>query len=127
MKQFKLIAILVLTLTAMSCDRVMRDNIYVEKVEDSDDSDYLYRVTFDSDVSDGVFYYTNHKYEVGDTLASVGEFNGAITAINSRYNIISDSLRLENEKLMKKNNELTIYNEILMGIVKDNLNKVEDK
>ncbi len=112
MKKF---SILVLTLLVLvSCVATVHDKMYVEKVEDSDDSNYLYKVTIDSDMDDGVSYYTNHKYEVGDTLASIGEFK-------SIHSYMIDSLRVQNENLKKENDDLRFVNGLLMRVVKDSI------
>lgn len=112
MKQFSFLILTILVLA--SCGRTVHDKMYVEKVEDSGNSDYLYRVIIDSDVADGISYYTNHKYEVGDTLASIGEFN-------SIHSYMIDSLRVQNDNLKKENDDLRLFNGLLMKIVKDSI------
>ncbi len=114
MKQFSFLILTILVLA--SCGRTVREKMYVEKVEDSEDSDYLYRVTIDSDVADGIAYYTNYKYEVGDTLASIGEFK-------SIHSYMIDSLRVQNENLKKENNDLRMFNGLLMKVVKDSIKR----
>lgn len=114
MKQFSILILTILVLA--SCGRVVRDKMYVEKVQDSEDSDYLYRVTIDSDMEDGIAYYTNHKYEVGDTLASLGEFK-------SIHSYMIDSLRAQNDNLKKENDDLRLFNGLLMKVLKDSIKK----
>ena len=101
----------------------MRDKMYVEKVEDSDDSDYLYKVTIDSDLSDGIAYYTNYKYEVGDTLASIGEFNFEAKEKFVNQSTLVDSLRFQNKNLKKENDDLRMFNGLLMKVVRDSIKK----
>ena len=96
----------------------MRDKMYVEKVENSDDSDYLYRVTIDSDMESGVTYYTNYKYEVGDSLLSPGEFNGELFDNQSAK---VDSLTLENKRLKKDVEDLRMFNGLLIKVIKDSI------
>lgn len=112
----KLIFAFALILLA-SCTSNITDRVYVENVSESDNSDYLYKVCLSSD--NGVFYYTNYKFQIGDSLVSVGEvsiqskkaFEDAIT--------LNDSLIKENQILKKKIEEIEMYNQILIGITRD--------
>jgi hypothetical protein len=110
-------------LVIASCGRTVRDKMYVEKVENSDDSDYLYRVTIDSDMNDGVTYYTNYKYEVGDSLASIGEFNFEAKEKFVNQSMLVDSLRAQNDNLKKENQELKLFNGLLINVIKDSIKK----
>lgn len=118
MKKFSILILTVLVLA--SCGRTVRDKMYVEKVENSEDSDYLYRVTIDSDMEDGVSYYTNYKYEVGDSLLSPGEFNGELF---NNQSVKIDSLILENKRLKKDVEDLRMFNGLLIQVIKDSIKR----
>lgn len=116
MKNLKFL-IPVLFLFLISCDAIIRDKVYVEAVQDSDIDSYLYRITLESS-NTTVYYYTDFKYQVGDSLLT----NSQLSFKNSNvldYSIKNnDSLKIENEKLNSKIEELTLINKLLLEIVK---------
>jgi len=121
MKKFSFLMLTLLVLA--SCGRTVRDKMYVEKVEDSNDSEYLYKVTIDSDVNDGISYYTNYKYEVGDTLASIGEFDFEAKNKFSNQSALVDSLIIENKRLEKDVEDLRMFNGLLLKVIKDSIKR----
>lgn len=130
MKQFKflLFAIAAIALTSCNDTAEIEKTIVVEKVETNNksnhncgncpESKYDYKIRIKSESGD-VYYYTNFKHEVGDTLISIFEFkdNGNKAVKNKQHEL--DSIVDLNSKLQKKNEELQIYNELLIGIIKD--------
>lgn len=130
MKQFKflLVAFAAITLTSCMEESEIEKTIMVEKVETNDKNNapcsdcpedtYDYKIKLKSE-SGKVYYYTNFKHEVGDTLISIFEFkdNGEKATKAKQYEV--DSLVELNKKILKKNEELETYNQILLEIIKD--------
>ena len=70
-----------------------------------------------------MYYYTSYKHEVGDTLLSIFEFTDSRESVIKKRDILIDSLSNVNQNLYKKNQELELYNELLMGIIKESSKK----
>ena len=77
---------------------------------------YSYRVKLKSH-SGEIYYYTDFRHDVGDTLLSVFEFNDDRDMMRINFKKTQDSLIFENNKLSKKVDELLKYNEILLNII----------
>jgi hypothetical protein len=133
MKQSKFWSILLIGLAFTSCnsgDAEIENTLVVEQVNTNDNpgcsdclqSTYKYRVKLKTH-SGSVSYYTDYKHEVGDTLVSIFEFTDNREGVIKKTEFIVDSLTEVNTKLQKKNDELTLYNELLMGIIQDNAKK----
>ena len=131
MKNLKLFSIVSLIIFMSSCSEQVVSNIektlVVEQIEANLDvncdncleKDYRFKVKLRSQ-SGEVYYYTNYKHEVGDTLISSFEFyDTKKNDVRERDNII-DSLVDVNEKLNKKNESLSLHNELLLGIIQEN-------
>lgn len=120
MKQFSFLILTILFLA--SCEqREIRGGLFVEKVQESDLNEFLYKVHLNSDKTDGVAYYTDYKYVVGDTLASIGEFNFKTKEKFENQSILIDSLLTENESLKKEIEGLKLFNRLLISVVKDSI------
>jgi len=131
MKQFKLMLALFAIAILSSCgpegDASIEQNLVVDQIEATNNSGcqdclesiYSYRVKLKAN-SGNVFYYTNYKHEVGDTLLSIFEFTDSRDGIIKTTENQRDSLLDVNEKIQKKNDELELYNSILMGIIQEN-------
>lgn len=135
MKKFKLVLVLLVGLTFTSCSDVgtseIEKDLVVEKIESTKNNDqcsdclqnsYSYRVQLQTK-SGHVYYYTDYKHEVGDTLVSIFEFTDNREGVIKKNEYALDSLTFVNKKIQKKNNELELYNELLMGIIQDNVLK----
>lgn len=83
---------------------------------------YSYRIKLKTN-SGNVFYYTDYKHEVGDTLLSIFEFTDSRDGIIKQREAVVDSLETVNHRLSKKNDELELYNKLLMGIIQENVHK----
>jgi hypothetical protein len=132
MKQFKLVLVLLVGLVFTSCspegEASIEKSLVVERVEqtvassncsDCLQSVYSYRVKLKAN-SGSVFYYTDYKHEIGDTLISIFEFTDSRDGIIKTTESQRDSLIEMNTKFKKKNDELELYNSILMGIIQEN-------
>ncbi len=133
MKTLNLIVISLLLLTSCTDEgsAIIENTLVVERVEStvqsSDCSDclhnnYTYIVKLKS-ISGSVYYYTNFKHEIGDTLVSIFEFTDNREGVVKKTEMVLDSVQEDNTKLHKKNEELTLYNELLMGIIQDGVKK----
>lgn len=133
MKQFKFLSAMMIMLALVSCgpgEAEIENTLVVEQVntnsasECSDclESTYKYCVKLKSH-SGEVYYYTNFKHEIGDTLVSIFEFTDSRESIIKKDRNLIDSLQEANVKLSKKNDELGLYNELLMGIIQENATK----
>ncbi len=132
MKILNLLAISLLLLTSCTDEAaIIEKTLVVEMVEStvqtSDCSDclhnnYTYKVKLKS-ISGSVYYYTNFKHEIGDTLVSIFEFTDNREGVIKKTEMVMDSVKEANTKLHKKNEELTLYNELLMGIIQDGVKK----
>lgn len=111
----KLFFTLVLLIVLSSCGGTMYDRAYIEKVENSQNSDYLYMVTLSSHENE-VTYFTNYKFQVGDSLVSSNEALYKNKNDLSRAYEFNDSLIRENLNLHEKIEELEAYNKILIKI-----------
>lgn len=118
-----------LSMFVMSCssDVTIENTIVVEQVDVSDREDFLYKVKLQNACSEcgEVFYYTNYKHQVGDTLVSIFEFTDNRESLLKIERSKLDSISVENQNLNKKNKELQLYNELLMGIIQENATKSE--
>jgi hypothetical protein len=130
MKKFNFIFIALAIVFLTSCEASeMSDAVVVEQVNNNDIPDdcedcYKYEVKLKTYKGE-TYYLTNYKHSVGDTLFSKTEFRDLrVKAIEVRDRKI-DSLIQANSKLSKKNEELEMYNQLLIGIVKNNTTKVE--
>lgn len=129
MRKINFIFIALIAILITSCEASeMSDAVVVEQVnnnnvpEDCDDC-YKYEVKLQTYKGES-YYLTNYKHSVGDTLFSKSEFRDLrLNAIESRDKRI-DSLSQANAKLSKKVEELDMYNQLLIGIIKNNT-KVE--
>lgn len=145
MKQFKLFAILSLLTFLSSCSQpaIVEKTLLAEQIEvnlnsnceDCLEKNYRYKVKLGSN-SGEIYYYTNYKHEVGDTLVSSYEFfdakensikqkNELIDSLINEItklqkNELADSLINENVKLQKKISELSLYNQLLLEIIQNN-------
>ncbi len=133
MKQFKFLSAMLIMLTITSCGpsvSEIENTLVVEQVNtnsasqcsDCLESLYKYCVKLKSN-SGEVYYYTNFKHEIGDTLVSIFEFTDSRESIIKKDRNLIDSLQEANAKLSKKNDELGLYNELLMGIIQENATK----
>jgi len=134
MKQFKLFAVIGLLLLSSCTDEgeaAIENNLVVEQIRANEvnnqcvdclQNNYKYRVKLESTYGT-IWYYTNYKYEVGDTLISVFEFTDNREVVVKKTEMVLDSVQEANTKLHKKNEELTLYNELLMGIIQDGAKK----
>jgi hypothetical protein len=128
MKQFKLLLALSCLIAITSCesepniDARIDNNLVVEQIKlVSTDSVGVSSYKVKLETSEGVaLYYTGFKHEVGDTLTSIFEFTDNREQIIKQERLINDSLMIINNKLVRKNDELSLYNELLMGIIQDN-------
>lgn len=99
MKKISLILIGIISLFAVSCSEPSKisDKIVVSQIniiENGGDS-HKYEVEFKTSGTTKSLYYTNHRYQVGDTL-DVLEATKEVNAYNSaRYKRENDSLRKE--------------------------------
>jgi len=134
MKQFKLFAVIGLLSLASCTDEgraEIENNLVVELIKKNElnkecsscfQNNYEYRVRLKSE-SGAVWYYTNYKHEVGDTLVSIFEFTDSRERVLKNRELAIDSLADINKKLQKKNDELILYNELLIGIIQDGAKK----
>lgn len=129
MRKINFIFIALVSILITSCEASeMSDAVVVEQVNNNDvpgDFEDCYRYEVKLKTYKGETYYlTNYKHSVGDTLFSKSEFRDLrLKAIESRDKRI-DSLSQANVKLSKKVEELEMYNQFLIGIIKNNT-KVE--
>ena len=131
MKQFKLLSILLLAVFFTSCSEVgdasIEQSLVVEQVKTNSATDcqgclasaYSYRVKLKTHTGN-LYYYTNYKHEVGDTLLSIFEFTDSRDGIIKTTEALLDSVSILNTKTQKKNAELELYNSLLMNIIQDN-------
>jgi hypothetical protein len=135
MKQFKLLTTMLICVLFASCseESTMEDSVVVEQINSIDKTScsnclegaYDYLVTLKSRTGT-TYYYTNYKHEVGDTLLSIFEFtDNRDRLINSGKNVL-DSIMDENVILKKKNDELGLYNSLLLDIIKNNVKNSEN-
>jgi len=135
MKSLKLLSIIFAALLLTSCGpegkASIEKSLVVEQVnknsKDVNCSDclrsvYAYKVKLKTN-SGSVYYYTDYKHEVGDTLLSIFEFTDSRDGIIKQTEYERDSIIEVNKKIQKKNDELELYNELLMGIIQDNATK----
>jgi hypothetical protein len=128
MKQFKLLLALSCLIALSSCgdspnvDARIDNSLVVEQIKVvSTDTNGVSNYKVKLQTSEGAaYYYTDFKHEVGDTLTSIFEFSDNREQIIKQERATNDSLVEVNKKLVRKNDELTLYNELLMGIVQDN-------
>lgn len=131
----RLLFILLIAIALTSCDgegeASIEKTIVVEQIEANEinnqcngclQNSYSYRVKLTSH-SGNVYYYTNYKHEVGDTLLSIFEITDNRDGIIKTTENKIDSLIGVNLKLTKKNEELELYNTLLIGIIKEGTNK----
>jgi len=138
----KLLFILSTVIALTSCtgvgDASVESTLVVEQVKLNEkntncstclQNNYSYRIKLKSHTG-SVYYYTNYKHEIGDTLVSVFEFKDNREKIikNKELDIKNIKLKVDstievNTNLQKKNDELSLYNELLMGIIQDNAKK----
>lgn len=129
MRKINFIFIALVAILITSCEASeMSDAVVVEQVNNNDvpeDCEDCYKYEVKLQTYKGESYYlTNYKHSVGDTLFSKSEFRDLrLKAIESRDKKI-DSLSQANAKLSKKVEELEMYNQLLIGIIKNNT-KVE--
>jgi hypothetical protein len=130
MKKFKLVLVLLVGLVLTSCnneDASIEKSLVVEQVNTNGSpgcsdclaAKYKYRIKLKT-YSGSVSYYTDYKHEIGDTLVSLYEFTDNREGVIKQGESALDSLSYVNKNLQKKNDELELYNELLMGIVQDN-------
>lgn len=135
MKQFKLALVLLASVVLTSCgpegEAEIENNLVVQQVEKTKsnsgcesclENSYAYKVRLKS-YSGDVYYYTDYKHEVGDTLLSIFEFTDSRDGIIKSTEATLDSVIVENGKMRKKNDELELYNSLLMGIIQENAMK----
>ena len=128
MKQFKLLLALSCLLVVSSCgdspniDARIDNSLVVEQIKVvSTDTNGVSQYKVKLQTSEGAaYYFTDYKHEVGDTLTSIFEFTDNRDQIIKQEQVVNDSLMIINKRLVRKNDELTLYNELLMGIVQDN-------
>lgn len=131
----KLLFILLIAIALTSCGEAgeasIENTLVVEQIKANENAtncsgclqnSYKYRVQLTSH-SGSVYYYTNYKHEVGDTLVSIFEFANNRESIIKHREYMLDSLTTVNQKLDKKNKELELYNELLMGIIQESSKK----
>lgn len=127
----KLLFILAVTLLA-SCtsagDASVEKTLVVEQVKANEktvncntclQNEYAYRVKLKTH-SGSLYYYTNYKHEVGDTLVSIFEFTDSRDVVIKMTEFKLDSVITLNFKTQRKNDELELYNQLLMGIIQEN-------
>lgn len=132
MKKIKIFLTLAIAFTIVSCneagDASVESNLVVEQVQVNNEdgncpsclvNSYKYRVKLETN-SGSIYYYTDYKHEAGDTLLSIFEFTDKRERIIKNMEVNADSLIEINSELEKKNNELELYNELLMGIIQEN-------
>jgi len=76
MKKFKIVFLL-LSFFVLSCEdySVIEKDVVVKRVESlGEGSEYKYKVEINNSGGAGVYYYTNYKFEIGDTLVSSRQF-----------------------------------------------------
>jgi hypothetical protein len=123
MKKINFMLIALVSILITSCESSKIDgNVIVEQINDNNQQNcsdcYQYQVKLKSRGSDS-YYYTNYRYEVGDTLFSKSELrDGRLKVIEKRDRAL-DSLRQLNLKLSSKIEELEMYNKLLVGIIKE--------
>ena len=131
MKKFNFIFIALAIVFLTSCEpSKMSDAVIVEQINETDDSEcegcHKYEVKLKTYYGE-TYYLTNYRHAVGDTLFSKSEFRDLrLKAIESRNREI-DSLKKLNSNLSKKNEELEVYNQLLIGIVKSRTLEKEQK
>jgi hypothetical protein len=131
MKQFKLALVLLIAVAFTSCsdegEASIEKSLVVEQVKSTGNSGcqsclesaYSYRVKLKTHTG-SVYYYTNYKHEVGDTLLSIFEFTDSRDGIIKTTEAKLDSVTTLNAKTQKKNAELELYNSLLMNIIQEN-------
>lgn len=104
---------------------LIKENVVVDRIEILEkrhdcsgciENEYSFKVQLKAR-SGQVFYYTNFRHDVGYTLLSLFELNDDRKSIELQHKKTQDSLILENERLMRKVEELVKYNEILLSII----------
>ena len=126
----KLLFILAVTFSLSSCvsdyvDAHLNDHVVVEQIKlISTDTNGVsnYQVKLQTSQG-GAYYYTTYKHEAGDTLVSIFEFTDHREKLVKNERQVNDSLTEAYSKIAKKNAELTLYNELLMGIIQENAKK----
>jgi len=113
----KNILILLTSLVLLSCDDAkMSDAIVVEQINILNGSSHKYEVKLKTDVnSNDVFYYTNFRHQVGDTMISFYEnfenqkssFQNQKSIIQERDNQILNLTRVNDS--LKKELEISNY------------------
>ena len=136
MKQFKLVLALLIAVSFTSCSEVgdasIEQSLVVEQIKTNSATNcqgclasaYSYRVKLKTHTGN-LYYYTNYKHEVGDTLLSIFEFTDSRDGIIKTREAMLDSITTVNNKTQKKNQELELYNTLLMGIIQDNALKTK--
>lgn len=104
-----------------SCGSDIKDNVVVDEIKEnaSNMSPQKYVAKLKT-TSGEVSFYTDYKYEVGDTLISVYEFTDNREAVVKKLNYVIDSLDNAHRNLLKENEKLKTYNDMLMDIIKEN-------
>lgn len=92
-KLFSLFAISIILLT--SCDASIKDAVTVEQVNIYDAEGYKYQVKLKSSSKEDVYYYTNERFQVGDTLLSYYQYFEGKGAESKSLKLTIDSLRNE--------------------------------
>lgn len=97
MKKIILILLSILSITFASCgDAKLYDAVVVEQINILDGKDYKYEVKLKTDINnDDAYYYTNFRFQVGDTLVSYYQFFEGKNAEIGRLSQENDSLRKE--------------------------------
>ncbi|MEK6828803.1 MAG: hypothetical protein AABY15_01665 [Nanoarchaeota archaeon] len=129
MKNLNLLIISLLFLTSCTDEGVstVEKTLVVEQIEVNAETscenclekEYRYRVKINSN-SGEVYYYTNYRHEVGDTLVSSFEFADASKDELKEKTYEVDSLREANRIIQKRVDQLSLHNELLIGIIQEN-------
>lgn len=114
MKRLLILPIMFLMLA--SCNNSFTNSIAVEQVQTSDDPDYDYMVTLNGNGPGQIVYYTDYKYQVGDSLMGVDEFiqkevddRLAIKAENELLKHKLDSVKSELNSMKFEHNLMVKY------------------
>ena len=107
MKQFKLVLALLIAIVFTSCDDTgdasIEKTLVVEQVKTTENTAncstcltniYKYRIKLKTN-SGNVFYYTDYKHEIGDTLLSIFEFTDSRDGIIKSTEYKLDSISIE--------------------------------
>lgn len=111
MKKISLILIATASILLTSCRdySIIDDSIVVEQINILEGKSHKYQVKLKSRVNEkDVYYYTNYRHQVGDTMVVLTEFFGKKDAENKILKVRIDSL---SKALDKANYYLELLNE----------------